>query len=354
MRVYNLLLLTFVTALAALAASGEAHIPDCTDHINGLSFADPISCSSFYVCLRGRALRRECSHGLSFDPRTQICNLPSLVECHNGDRSSFIVSGHDHDGHLAAPGGKAPCETTTPKPPCNKTKPTSPPPCTKTTTPSEKTPIPSETSTPCETPTQTTPKTTTAVPSTAAPVTEKTTTEKTTTEKTTTVKTTTEKTPSTTTKTTTTKTTTTKTTTTSTTTTTAKPPCTRTEPPCTTTEPPCTTTEPPCSTTKPPCSTTKPPCTTTEPPCTTTVGFEAIRVIETVISEPAETLVSLRDCQGHEDGTFFTNARHCRRFYVCRNNRARHQNCPAGQWFDRELKVCRNRLEVTNCAAGRN
>ncbi|XP_017856419.1 PREDICTED: uncharacterized protein LOC108609198 [Drosophila arizonae] len=153
MRVYNLLLLTFVTALASLAASGEAHIPDCTDHINGLSFADPISCSSFYVCLRGRALRRECGHGLYFDPRTQICNLPRLVECHNGDRSGSIVTGDAHDDHLAAPGGKAPCETT-PKPPCTKTAPTAPPPCTKTSTPSAESP--SETTTPCETTRRTT------------------------------------------------------------------------------------------------------------------------------------------------------------------------------------------------------
>ncbi|KAH8312754.1 hypothetical protein KR044_012669, partial [Drosophila immigrans] len=223
----NLLVLTLVIALSALTASSQAHQPDCSDHINGLSFADPVSCSSYYICLRGRALRRECGHGLFFDPRTQICNLPRLVECHNGDRT--------------------PCVTTTKEP------------CTTPTTP-----------------------------------------------------------------------------------------CTTTKEPCTTT--PCTTTKEPCTTT--PCTTTAAPCTTT--PCATSENPIIVKIVDKVVSSPAEALVSLRDCQGIEDGTIFTNARHCRRFYVCRNNRVRHQVCPGGQWFDRELKICRNQREVTNCFAGRN
>ncbi|KRF79089.1 uncharacterized protein Dvir_GJ10070 [Drosophila virilis] len=328
MRVYNLLLLTLVITLSALAASGEAQKPDCTEHINGLSFADPISCSSFYVCLRGRALRRECAHGLYFDPRTQICNLPSLVECRNGDRSSAIVSGHDHEGHLAASSGKAPCETT-PKPPCDKPKLTTTPPC-------EKTPIspPQAETTPCTTTTSTTPCTTTSSTTT----------------------TTTTTTTSTTTTTTTTPCTTTPCTTTTTTKHIPTTPCITTTTACkTTTKEPCTSTRPPCTTTVAPCTTTTPPCTTTTTPCTTKKPTNrAEEVVKPIISNSAEALSSVRDCQGLEDGTFFTNTRHCRRFYVCRNNRARHQLCPAGQWFDRELKVCRNRREVTNCAASRN
>ncbi|KAH8419065.1 hypothetical protein KR222_003290, partial [Zaprionus bogoriensis] len=231
----NLLLLTLVIAVSSLAAYSEAYQPDCTEHINGISFADPASCSSFYVCLRGRALRRECGHGLFFDPKTQICNLPSLVECFNGDRSSSVVSGHGHGGHQSAPGGKAPCETT-PKPPCNK--------------PETPTPAPPPRPTPC---------TTTASSESS---------------------------------------------------------------------------------------------TTTFPPATVASKVKSSKKKVDVI--PAEALVSLRDCQGLEDGTFLTNSRHCRRFYVCRNNRARTQLCPAGQWFDRELKTCRSRFEVTNCLIGRN
>ncbi|KRF98214.1 uncharacterized protein Dwil_GK28235, partial [Drosophila willistoni] len=125
MRAYNLLVLTFVTVLLSFTGCSNGNPqPDCREHHNGLSFADPGSCSSFYVCLRGRTLRQECATGLVFDPKTQSCNLPILVQCINGDRSGAFLSGHrpDNNGHRPV------------EPPCDKPLPPPPPPPPSSTT----------------------------------------------------------------------------------------------------------------------------------------------------------------------------------------------------------------------------
>ncbi|XP_033169115.1 uncharacterized protein LOC117146748 [Drosophila mauritiana] len=83
----------------------------CADRFNGLSFADPASCSSFFVCQRGNAVRRECSNGLFYDPKIQTCNLPGLVKCFNGDRGGAVL-GDVKANVTLVPDGKAKEEAT--------------------------------------------------------------------------------------------------------------------------------------------------------------------------------------------------------------------------------------------------
>ncbi|XP_039496761.1 protein obstructor-E [Drosophila santomea] len=87
----------------------------CADRFTGLSFADPASCSSFYVCQRGNAIRRECSSGLYYDPKIQTCNLPGLIKCFNGDRGVALLPEVKRNG-TALPDGK-PKEVATTTPP---------------------------------------------------------------------------------------------------------------------------------------------------------------------------------------------------------------------------------------------
>ncbi|KRF98306.1 uncharacterized protein Dwil_GK15034 [Drosophila willistoni] len=103
----------------------------------------------------------------------------------------------------------------------------------------------------------------------------------------------------------------------------------------------------------PPTTTTTAPCKeTTTPSCETTPGTPS-----NTIEDPAalaEILTSRHDCRGIQDGTLYGDRRHCRRFYVCRNNRSRRQICPNGEWFDRQLQTCQPRGQVTNCIGNRN
>ncbi|XP_044250872.2 peritrophin-44, partial [Drosophila takahashii] len=88
----------------------------CANRFNDLSFADPVSCSSFYVCQRGKAVRRECSEGLYFDPKIQACNLQGLIKCFNGDRSVTYMVGNRSsvpDGSAKATAVTTASETTT-------------------------------------------------------------------------------------------------------------------------------------------------------------------------------------------------------------------------------------------------
>ncbi|XP_017050936.1 uncharacterized protein LOC108094710 [Drosophila ficusphila] len=88
-------LLTLVIVLSSAVTFIEAaRNTTCSDQFNDLAFADPLSCSSFYVCLRGKAIRRECSNGLYFDQKIQSCNLPGLTKCFNGDRSGGSLKGN--------------------------------------------------------------------------------------------------------------------------------------------------------------------------------------------------------------------------------------------------------------------
>ncbi|XP_068150273.1 uncharacterized protein [Drosophila tropicalis] len=133
-------LFTFVTVLLYFTVCNKAYqVLICGDYHHGLSFADPLGCSGFYVCLRGQLLRHECSIGLVFDPKTQSCNLPFLVQCFNGDRSGAFLSGHQLENNRnpvvdlpyekpAAP--PQPCDKPPPPTPCNK-----PPPALSTTPP---------------------------------------------------------------------------------------------------------------------------------------------------------------------------------------------------------------------------
>ncbi|XP_061391747.1 mucin-2-like [Musca vetustissima] len=70
--------------------------------------------------------------------------------------------------------------------------------------------------------------------------------------------------------------------------------------------------------------------------------------------KPANTLVSLNDCASLPDNVFLTDARHCRRFYICQRGRTKRQHCSLSQWFDRETLTCRDRKLVTNCPAKRS
>ncbi|KAH8354851.1 hypothetical protein KR084_011915, partial [Drosophila pseudotakahashii] len=80
-----------ILLLSSVVPLISAQNASCANRFNDLSFADPVSCSSFYVCQRGKAIRRECSEGLYFDPKIQSCNLQGLIKCFNGDRSVSIV-----------------------------------------------------------------------------------------------------------------------------------------------------------------------------------------------------------------------------------------------------------------------
>lgn len=66
-----------------------------------------------------------------------------------------------------------------------------------------------------------------------------------------------------------------------------------------------------------------------------------------------QTLLTLNDCTSVSDGTFMVDGRHCRRYYVCSNGRAKRLRCSISQWFDRETLTCRDRQLVTNCPINR-
>ncbi|XP_037726217.1 protein obstructor-E [Drosophila subpulchrella] len=91
MKVCNVTHLTLVILLSSAVPLISALNTICENRFNDLSFADPASCSSFYVCQRGNAIRRECSNGLYFDPKIQSCNLPGLVKCFNGERGVALL-----------------------------------------------------------------------------------------------------------------------------------------------------------------------------------------------------------------------------------------------------------------------
>ncbi|XP_016962555.1 uncharacterized protein LOC108032989 [Drosophila biarmipes] len=93
MKVGNVTHLTLVILLSSAVPLATALNTICENRFNDLSFADPASCSSFYVCQRGNAVRRECSNGLYFDPKIQTCNLPGLVKCFNGERGVALLGG---------------------------------------------------------------------------------------------------------------------------------------------------------------------------------------------------------------------------------------------------------------------
>ncbi|XP_052849526.1 uncharacterized protein LOC128260501 isoform X1 [Drosophila gunungcola] len=209
MKVYNVHLLTLVIALSSAVELIEALDTVCLDRFNDLSFADPASCSSFYMCQRGKAIRRECSNGLYFDPKIQSCNLPGLIRCFNGDRGG---------------GELKPVAATTVKP--------------LTTT---------------------------------------------------------------------------------------------------------------CITT-----TTKPATTTKKPKAVTANVTPAPIVVYEEMPAGLDVRRFSQDCRGVEDGEYLTDPRHCRRYYMCQNNRAKRHNCPRNEWFDRETKTCQNRDDVLNCPSRRN
>lgn len=66
-----------------------------------------------------------------------------------------------------------------------------------------------------------------------------------------------------------------------------------------------------------------------------------------------ENLQSSDDCLDQVDGTILSDSRHCRRFYVCQNQRVTRFRCSIGQWFDRETRTCQDRSLVANCPANK-
>ena len=42
---------------------------------------DPDDCSKYYQCTPSRPEPHQCSDGLFFDPKINVCNWPDLVEC---------------------------------------------------------------------------------------------------------------------------------------------------------------------------------------------------------------------------------------------------------------------------------
>lgn len=65
-------------------------------------------------------------------------------------------------------------------------------------------------------------------------------------------------------------------------------------------------------------------------------------------------LDTLDSCTDQADGTFMTDTRHCRRYYICQSGRARRLRCSITQWFDRATASCRERSLVTNCPSNRS
>lgn len=65
-------------------------------------------------------------------------------------------------------------------------------------------------------------------------------------------------------------------------------------------------------------------------------------------------LDTLDSCTNQADGTFMTDTRHCRRYYICQSGRARRLRCSLTQWFDRATASCRDRSLVTNCPSNRS
>ncbi|XP_017082003.1 uncharacterized protein LOC108115194 [Drosophila eugracilis] len=248
MNVGNLHLVTLVVLLYSAVPLIKALTTICADIFNDLSFADPASCSSFYVCQRGKAIRRECSNGLYFDPKIQSCNLPGLIKCFNGDRGVTLLGPTQVNQTSVLPDGKAKDEVpvTTYCPPT-----TASPPKKIQKVHKEKAIIP------------TTPKSINIKKS-KVPIRHN-----------------------------------------------------------------------------------------MDNEDDDNDNHEIIEVAQPPV-ERIDVLRSSRDCRGIEDGVYLTDPRHCRRFYMCRKNRARRHNCPANQWFDRETKACANRTEVSNCPANRN
>ncbi|XP_005187040.3 uncharacterized protein LOC101891419 [Musca domestica] len=65
-------------------------------------------------------------------------------------------------------------------------------------------------------------------------------------------------------------------------------------------------------------------------------------------------LMSYNDCASLADNTILLDLKHCRRYYVCTNRRAKRVRCSIGQWYDKDAHSCRPRAEVTNCVANKN
>ncbi|XP_041566604.1 uncharacterized protein LOC108134832 isoform X2 [Drosophila elegans] len=74
------------------------------------------------MCQRGKAIRRECSSGLYFDPKIQSCNLPGLIRCFNGDRGGGELRPVPAAATTVGPLTTT-CITTTSKPPTTTKKP---------------------------------------------------------------------------------------------------------------------------------------------------------------------------------------------------------------------------------------
>uniref|UniRef100_A0A1A9ZQB1 Chitin-binding type-2 domain-containing protein n=1 Tax=Glossina pallidipes TaxID=7398 RepID=A0A1A9ZQB1_GLOPL len=73
-----------------------------------------------------------------------------------------------------------------------------------------------------------------------------------------------------------------------------------------------------------------------------------------VTSSPSAFYTSTSDCSMLNDGTILLDVRHCRRYYVCHRGRARRMRCPLGQWYDGDVRLCRDQRFVSSCAVNRN
>uniref|UniRef100_A0A1A9UDY3 Chitin-binding type-2 domain-containing protein n=1 Tax=Glossina austeni TaxID=7395 RepID=A0A1A9UDY3_GLOAU len=89
--------------------------------------------------------------------------------------------------------------------------------------------------------------------------------------------------------------------------------------------------------------------TTVDGPTTATITLNV-----PVTSSPSEFYTSTSDCSLLNDGTILLDVRHCRRYYVCHRGLARRMRCPLGQWYDSDVRSCRDRRFVSSCAVSRN
>lgn len=77
------ILASFVALLVPLLAVDEAvaQAQACVGLPNGSFVRNPRSCAHFFSCLNGIATEGQCTGGLYFDPRLEMCRHPQYVEC---------------------------------------------------------------------------------------------------------------------------------------------------------------------------------------------------------------------------------------------------------------------------------
>uniref|UniRef100_A0A1A9ZQB3 Chitin-binding type-2 domain-containing protein n=1 Tax=Glossina pallidipes TaxID=7398 RepID=A0A1A9ZQB3_GLOPL len=347
MKIYLLLLFTVqsVPTYVQAYARGLKYVPDCTFYKDGALLPDHASCSNYFICVDDKPIKQKCPPGYYFDRSASICDLAIMVKCNDvyyGETSmghSWFGSyfphklipniffgkkyAYDDDSVIDSPSATTTCKPNTPSSTttCEPSTPSSSTTSCEPTIPGITDPIttpdpsiPSSTTTSCE-PT---------IPGITDPITTPD--------------------PS----------------TPSSTTTSCEPTTPGITDPITNPDPstPSSTTtscEPstPSSTTTS-CQPSTPSITTDDDSTVGTTTAETTTIEANSNARPLNFYRRSSDCASLTDDTILLDVRHCRRYYVCHRGRARRMRCPLGQWYDSDVRSCRDRRFVSSCAVSRN